>query len=184
MSRKSQRTGPPEGDSSLGIRERGRARRRLRYLRRLRELQLRDAGGFVFDLFRFGERRDALVREKLDALIATDQEVRHLEGLLGEAGRAREIREPGVGGTCASCGAFHGSDARFCARCGTRLKKAATPPVAAEEVPAEPAEEAPRAAPVEVPPDGEVTVVAEPGQPAGGNGAAPEASDVAPARRQ
>jgi hypothetical protein len=177
MSRKSHRTGPPERDSSLGIRERGRARRRLRYLRRLRELQLRDAGGFVFDLYRFGERRDALVREKLDALIATDKEIRRLEGLLGVAGREREIRAPDVGGTCASCGAFHGADARFCARCGLELK-VATEPV---EAPVEPTQESPLAAPIEVAPGGEVTVVAEPGS---ANGAAPETSDVPAARRQ
>jgi hypothetical protein len=136
MSRLSPSTGPPEGPTPLGIRERGRARRRLRYLRRLRELQLRDAGGFVFDLYRFGERRDALVRAKLDALIATDKEIRHLEALLDDTGRRVEIRQPGVGGTCPSCGAFHGSDARFCAHCGVELKTATPTPAPSEEAPA------------------------------------------------
>jgi hypothetical protein len=166
----------------LRARERGRARRRLRYLRQVRELQLRDAGGFVFDLYRFGRQRDALVRVKLDALIATDKEIRSLEALLGVAGRVREIRQPGVGGTCVNCGAFHASEASFCAHCGVELKTAAeaAPSVvfaaraepaaeaAAEAVQAE--EEAPteeEAAPAEEPaphePDGEVTVVREAG---------------------
>ena len=120
MSRLSQPTtaDPDTGRSQprLRGRRRGRARRRLRYLR-----QLRDAGGFVFDLYRFGERRDELVRAKLDALIATDREIRALEAQLGVAGRAPELRVPGVGGTCPSCGTFHSSDARFCASCGADL---------------------------------------------------------------
>jgi hypothetical protein len=122
-------------------RERGRARRRLRYLRQVRELQLRDAGGFVFELYRFGEQRDALVRAKLDALIATDKEIRSLEALLGVAGRVQEIRQPGVGGTCANCGAFHASEATFCAHCGVELK------TAAEAAPAPPVVFADRAQP-------------------------------------
>ncbi|HVE67327.1 MAG TPA: hypothetical protein VNB64_01975, partial [Solirubrobacteraceae bacterium] len=98
-------------------RTRGRARRRLRYLRQLRELQLRDLGGFVFDLYRFGEQREHLVRAKLDALIATDKEIRALRDLLGlaEGERALDVRAPGVGGTGPACGAFHSSTARFCA---------------------------------------------------------------------
>ena len=147
----------------------------------MRELQLRDAGGFVFDLYRFGQQRDALVRAKLDALVATDKEIRSLEARLGVAGRTREIRQAGVGGTCPKCGAFHASEASFCAHCGVELKTATeaapAPPVvfaARAEPPAEAAaeaiqaeEEAPteeEAAPAEeparpAPADGEVTVV-------------------------
>jgi hypothetical protein len=169
-------TRPTVPDSSqpprLRARERGRARRRLRYLRQVRELQLRDAGGFVFDLYRFGEQRDALVRGKLDALIATDKEIRSLEALLGVAGRVQEIRRPGVGGTCPNCGAFHASDAGFCAHCGTELKAAAAQRavVAAR---AQPEEQAPPG------PDGEVTVVKKAGDEPGAteapapNGAVP-----------
>jgi hypothetical protein len=102
-------------------RERGRLRRRVRYLRRLRELQLRDLGGLVFDLFRFGEQRDDLVRDKLDTLTATDEELRWAEGVLGEPERERDLRVAGVGGTCPNCGALHSSDARFCSQCGVEL---------------------------------------------------------------
>jgi hypothetical protein len=134
----------------LRVRERGRARRRLRYLRQVRELQLRDAGGFVFDLYRFGERRDALVRGKLDALIATDKEIRSLEALLGVAGRVQEIRQPGVSGACPNCGAFHSSQASFCAQCGVELHAGEEGPQAEEPPPAEP--------------DGEITTARPPGE--------------------
>src|SRR5437870_1747070 len=45
--------------------QRGRIRRRARYLRRLREVQLRDLGGFLVELHRFGRERPELVRSKL-----------------------------------------------------------------------------------------------------------------------
>jgi hypothetical protein len=167
----------------LRARERGRARRRLRYLRQVRELQLRDAGGFVFDLYRFGEQRDALVRAKLDALIATDKEIRSLEARLGVADRVQEIRQPGVGGTCPNCGAFHASEASFCAHCGVELKTAA----GAAPAPEAPTEE--EAAPAEEPaapePDVEVTVVRTPDEPSpteapAPNGVGPAADEEQP----
>ncbi len=192
MSRKSQSTtaahAPGERTPRLRGRRRSRARRRLRYLRQLRELQLRDTGGFVFDLYRFGERRDELVRSKLEALLATDREIRTLEGLLGITDSVQEIRQPGVGGTCAECGAFHASDARFCASCGADLKAQAAEPVAepatadAEPVPeAEPEAEAePESEPGAEPEpeadgvpelDGDVTIVRQAAEPAPANGA-------------
>jgi hypothetical protein len=187
---------PSDEPPRLRARERGRARRRLRFLRQARELELRDAGGFVFELYRFGEQRDGLVREKLDALIATDKEIRALETLLGVAGQGREIRQPGVGGACASCGAFHATDSRFCSACGAPLAAPAQPeaaaqePSLAEEPPLEPqplaeepplepqplAEEPPlepQPAPPE--PAGEVTVVR---QEAGRNGAGPAEAEA------
>jgi len=108
------------GPAGLGLRERGELRRRLRFLRRARELALRDLGGLVFDLYRFGRQRDALVREKLDTLVRMDREEREAAGRLGEDGAPRELREPGLG-ACARCGALHSSDARFCSRCGVDL---------------------------------------------------------------
>jgi hypothetical protein len=109
-----------------GARERGALRRRLRYLRRLRELQLRDLGGLVFDVHRFGEDADdaararhaELVRAKVGDLTAADRELRAIERALGERHGADELREAGIGGTCDQCGALHASDARFCSSCG------------------------------------------------------------------
>ena len=48
-----------------GFRERGRMRRRLRYLREIRELGYRDLGGLVFDQHRFGRPNEALVQGKV-----------------------------------------------------------------------------------------------------------------------
>jgi hypothetical protein len=102
------------------FRDRGRLRRRLRYLRRVRELGFRDLGGLVFDLHRFGHRRDELVLGKLHALDAVDRELRALERVLDERRDIIELREPGIAG-CPRCGVLHGSDARFCPQCGTQF---------------------------------------------------------------
>jgi hypothetical protein len=96
-------------------------RRRVRYLRRLRELQLRDIGGFMVELHRFGRQRPRLVEDKVIAAAQTDQELRTLERALGERRPASEIREPGIGGACPQCGTVHGSTDRFCAWCGSEL---------------------------------------------------------------
>jgi hypothetical protein len=100
------------------FRDRGRMRRRLRYLRRARELGFRDLGGLVFDLRRFGRRREDLVEAKVRALYAVDRELRALETALNARVPIHELREPGVT-SCPHCGALHGSDARFCPSCGT-----------------------------------------------------------------
>lgn len=99
-------------------RERGLSRRRLRYVRKLRELELRDLGGLVFDLYRFGVARDELVRTKLESLMSTDTELHELEERLDDRQPVRELREAGVGGACWRCGTLHGSDSRFCSSCG------------------------------------------------------------------
>lgn len=103
--------------SRPSFRDRGRLRRRLRYLRRVRELGFRDLGGLAFDLHRFGKRNDELVLGKLAALDAVDRELRAIERVLNERRDIVELREPGVA-ACPRCGALHGSDARFCPQCG------------------------------------------------------------------
>ena len=96
-------------------------RRRLRYLRKLRELQARDLGGLVFDLRRFERKRDDLVAQKIDQIRACDDELRALETALDERRDLRDVREPGIGGTCPRCFAIFGSADRFCANCGAAL---------------------------------------------------------------
>jgi zinc ribbon protein len=102
------------------FRDRGRLRRRLRYLRRVRELGFRDLGGLAFDLHRFARRNDELVLGKLAALDAVDRELRAIERVLNERRDIIELSEPGVA-ACPRCGALHGSDARFCPQCGTQF---------------------------------------------------------------
>ena len=103
-----------------GFRDRGRLRRRLRYLRRARELGYRDLGGFMFDLHRFGRESGDLVHSKLAALAAIDKELRALESALGERREVAVLREPGIG-SCVKCGALHGSADSFCPHCGVAL---------------------------------------------------------------
>jgi hypothetical protein len=100
--------------------DRGRLRRRLRYLRRVRELGFRDLGGLVFDQHRFRAQRPDLVQGKLHALEAVDRELRALERALGDRREFIDLREPGIA-ACPRCSALHGSDARFCPSCGLRL---------------------------------------------------------------
>jgi hypothetical protein len=119
---------PPNPD----FRERGRLRRRARYLRRLRELQLRDIGGFMLELHRFGRERPELVAAKVADAASTDGELRALEHTLGEQRPVRELREAGIGGACARCGAVHGSADRFCASCGVSLLPMASPAASTE----------------------------------------------------
>ncbi|HEX7299092.1 MAG TPA: hypothetical protein VF257_08790 [Solirubrobacteraceae bacterium] len=103
------------------FRHRGRLRRRLRYLRRVRELGFRDLGGLVFDQHRFSSVNEELVRGKLAALAAVDRELRALEHALGDRRAITELREPGIS-VCARCGTLHGSEARFCPSCGVPVR--------------------------------------------------------------
>jgi hypothetical protein len=139
-----------------GFRERGRMRRRLRYLRRLRELQVRDLGGLVFDLRRFERKRDDLLAQKIDRIRACDDELRALERALDERRDVRDVREPGIGGTCPRCFALHSSRDRFCASCGVALGGAVQGPAQVAMVappPAPPAQTPPPPPPVVGPED-------------------------------
>src|SRR4051794_26626377 len=107
------------------FRNRGRLRRRLRFLRRVRELGFRDLGGLVFDQHKFDRPNTDLVRGKVAALAAVDSELRALEDALGERRDITELREPGIS-ACPRCGTLHGSDARFCPSCGLALTGART----------------------------------------------------------
>jgi hypothetical protein len=116
---------------------RGKLRRRLRYLRRVRELLLRDLGGFTYELHRTAggapsESHRRLAVAKADRIGALDAEVRDIESRLGQPHAEPMLREPGVGGTCPECGELHASDARFCSRCGTPLDERARAQRAAE----------------------------------------------------
>jgi hypothetical protein len=104
-----------------GFADRGKLRRRLRYLRRVRELQLRDLGGLVYETHRRSRPRQDLVDRKVEILAATDAELSGLEVALDDRRPLRELREPGIGGQCPRCGELFGSDARFCSHCGAGL---------------------------------------------------------------
>jgi zinc-ribbon domain len=115
----------PAAAPSPSFRNRGRLRRRLRFLRRVRELGFRDLGGLVFDQHKFGRLDEELVRGKVAALAAVDAELRALEHALAEKRDITELREPGIT-ACPRCGTLHGSDANFCPSCGLAITGAHT----------------------------------------------------------
>ncbi len=125
----------PEGEQSSapGFGERGRMRRRARFLRKARELAYRDLGGLVFDLHRFGQRNDPLVLAKLATLRQIDTEVRELEAGLRERRPVTVLREVGIA-ACPRCTAIHGSDDRFCPGCGLAFDANADRPISTAPV--------------------------------------------------
>src|SRR5919197_3166090 len=106
---------------SPSFRDRGKLRRRLRYLRRVRDLQLRDLGGLVYETYRQKRPSQELVDRKVSVLAATDSELSGLEVALDDRRPLRELRVPGIGGECPRCGELYGSAARFCSNCGAGL---------------------------------------------------------------
>jgi len=107
----------PAPEPSLSFAERARARRRLRFLRRARELGFRDLGGLVFDLHRYDRERNDLVAAKVHTLTVMDQELRALETLLKERRTATVLHEPGIV-ACPRCAAIHGTETNYCPNCG------------------------------------------------------------------
>ena len=105
---------PEDLERRAGTGRRGKVRRRARFLRRARELALRDLGGLVYEAHRREQDGGALVKEKVQQLAVLDEELRGLETELGTPRGDTVLREPGVGGTCPRCGELHASDARFC----------------------------------------------------------------------
>jgi hypothetical protein len=118
-------TQPPQAP---GFGERGRMRRRTRFLRKARELAYRDLGGLVFDLHRFGQRNDPLVLAKLATLRQIDTEVRELEAVLNDHRPVTVLHEVGIA-ACPRCAAIHGSDDRFCPGCGLAFDAKADRPI-------------------------------------------------------
>src|SRR4051794_3170251 len=113
--------GPEDLERRRTTGRRGKLRRRARFLRRARELALRDLGGLVYEARRREQDGGALVEDKVRRLAALDDELHVLEAELGAPRAETVIREPGIGGTCPRCGELHASEARFCSRCGLDL---------------------------------------------------------------
>jgi hypothetical protein len=124
---------PEQTAQTPGFGERGRMRRRARFLRKARELAYRDLGGLVFDLHRFGQRNDQLVLFKLATLRQIDTELRELEEALHDRRPVTVLREVGIA-ACPRCAAIHGSDDRFCPGCGLEFDTHADRPISTAPV--------------------------------------------------
>lgn len=76
--------------------DRTRLRRPIRFLRQLRELQLRDLGGFALELHRVGREQPELTRSKLTAAAETDRELPQLEIIARPSDRRIPVLVAGV----------------------------------------------------------------------------------------
>jgi hypothetical protein len=162
-----------------GFGERGRMRRRLRFLRKARELAYRDLGGLVFEMQRLGERHDELVAAKLATLAAIDTEVRALEQALGDRRSVTVLREAGIA-ACPRCAAIHGSEDHFCPSCGLAMGAHADRPIAVAPAASPVAMGRPAAAgPAGAPPTSAVPSGVPPASPAGRPPTQPPAQPVA-----
>jgi len=120
---------------ATGFMQRAVIRRRVRFLRRRRELALHDLGGFAFESHRLGESRDDLLTEKLAALSALDDELATLQRALDLREEVAVLHEPGIA-SCPQCSTIHDSAANYCPGCGRR--SAGGPPTPARQLAADP----------------------------------------------
>ena len=164
---------PSGPEEHPGFIARGRIRRRVRFLRKARELAYRDLGGLVFNLHRFGQRNDALVLAKLTTLGHIDSELRGLERNLHEPQPLTVLSEAGIT-ACARCAAIHSSEDRFCPNCGLPLHRHADLPADLRAGPAPPPAAAPAGPPPPAPaPAPSQSAAAAPVPPAAAAGSGP-----------
>ena len=106
-----------DGERATSFLQRAALRRRIRFLRRCRELALHDLGGFVYEAHRLGESRPELTASKLAGVDEIDGELATLERALRLGEELIVLHEPGIS-SCAGCATIHDSAARFCPGCG------------------------------------------------------------------
>jgi hypothetical protein len=127
-----------------GSRERGRMRRRLRELRRLREAQLLELGALVLEAHKHGRDDSPVIKSKAAEAAATDAEARAVAGALGTDAGLDTIVSAGIAGPCPTCGTLASTAWRFCSTCGTPLdgRPDATPRTDAPAAPETPVADA------------------------------------------
>jgi hypothetical protein len=104
-----------------GSRERGRLRRRLRELRRLREAQLLELGALVLEAHKHGRDDTPVIKHKAAEAAATDAEARSVANALDTEAGLDTLVTAGIAGPCPTCGTLASTAARFCSTCGTPL---------------------------------------------------------------
>jgi hypothetical protein len=130
---------PAEAEMRPPAGRRGHLRRRLRYLRRARELMLRDLGGLVYEIHRTAggdmTSHAPVVTGKVERIRQLDGESVALETALGAPRGETVVFQPGIGGTCIVCGELYASSAHFCSECGTSTTQTQLPLAEAEPAP-------------------------------------------------
>jgi hypothetical protein len=139
----------PLAAASAGPAERGKFRRRLRRLKRVRQKQLAELGTLVVDARKRGNgsRPEVLERRAAEAA-EVDRQVRELSHAVDAHADTRELAT-GVAGTCKTCGELLSTEDRFCPACGTPTKASRKRPAdpAPDDAAATPAEAAAPSAP-------------------------------------
>ena len=102
-------------------RERGRLRRRLRELRRLREAQLLELGALVLEAHKHDRDNSPVIKSKAAEAAATDAEARAVAEALDTEAGLDTVVAAGIAGPCPTCGTLASTAARFCSTCGTPL---------------------------------------------------------------
>jgi hypothetical protein len=132
---------PAEAGAAPPSGRRSRLRKRLRYLRRARELMLRDLGGLLYEVHRTAggdvTGHSTVIGAKVERLARLDAESERIEAALGAPRSETVVFQPGVGGTCQVCGELYGSADHFCSNCGSPAGSAA-PAAEPRPVPAMP----------------------------------------------
>ncbi|SRR6266508_1063523 len=100
----------------------GRLRRERRALLRWREQRIRDLGGLVLEMYREDQFRQDLVYEHAAELVALEERLRELDGLLAVASSRRNRSA-----ACPQCGTPLYPGARFCPSCGRPVAAGAAP---------------------------------------------------------
>ena len=110
-----------EPSTKTGSRERGRMRRRLRELRRLREALLLELGALVLEAHRHDRDDTPVIKHKAAEAAAVDAEARALADALDTDAGIDTVVAAGIAGPCPTCGTLTSTAARFCSTCGTAL---------------------------------------------------------------
>jgi hypothetical protein len=125
----------PLAAASAGPAERGKLRRRLRRLKRVRARQRIELGALVVDARKRanGSRPEVLERRAAEAA-EVERQVRELSHAVDAHADTRELAA-GIAGTCSSCGALLSTEDRFCPTCGTPTKEGRARPAASAPPP-------------------------------------------------
>jgi hypothetical protein len=160
--------------AATGSRERGRMRRRLRELRRLREAQLLELGALVLEAHKRGRGDSPVIKSKAAEAASTDAEARAVADALETEAGLETIVSAGIAGPCPTCGTLASTAARFCSTCGTPLDGRPDAAPRASEAPDTPLADARATRDAEPEAPTTATDVTTELPPANGNGVAPD----------